>query len=158
MTRLPALGPRGEGWVAIQLVLLAGIGLAGLAGPAWSGDARLVTLAIGSGIGLAGFVLAIAGIVQLREAITPFPYPTANARLLDGGAYRLVRHPIYAGIVAMAAGYGLVTASPLVLGLALVLLGFFGLKSAREETWLSARFPEYGAYRRRTRRLVPWLW
>jgi protein-S-isoprenylcysteine O-methyltransferase Ste14 len=43
------------------------------------------------------------------------------------------------------------------LAVAVVLLGFFELKSRREETWLEERFPDYPAYRARTRRLIPWI-
>ena len=39
-----------------------------------------------------------------------------------------------------------------------MLLGFFRLKSAREELWLEARYPGYAAYRARTRRLVPFIY
>ena len=35
-TRLPSLGPRGEGWVAIQVVLFVLLAVAGSAGPAWA--------------------------------------------------------------------------------------------------------------------------
>ena len=69
-----------------------------------------------------------------------------------------MRHPIYGGIIVGAAGYGLVMASPLALVGAAVLLGFFRLKSAREELWLEARYPGYAAYRARTRRLVPFVY
>jgi protein-S-isoprenylcysteine O-methyltransferase Ste14 len=42
---------------------------------------------------------------------------------------------------------------------ALLLLPFFAAKARREETWLVARYPdEYPAYRRRVRRLIPWVY
>jgi hypothetical protein len=47
MLMLPSLGPRGEGWVAIQMVLLALNGLAGSLCPAWTGEPRLAALAVG---------------------------------------------------------------------------------------------------------------
>lgn len=158
MTRLPSLGPRGEGWVAIQLVLLAAIALAGAAGPAWSGAPRVAGAAVGLAGVLIGAVLAARGVVDLREALTPFPHPRAGAPLVEHGAYRLARHPIYGGLVLGAAGWGLVTSSPLALALAAVLLAFFDLKSRREEAWLMDHFPAYAAYRRRTRRLIPFVY
>lgn len=158
MSDLPALGPRGEGWVAIQFLLLALVGLAGLAGPVWDGAARTVTTVAGLFLLAAGGVLAVRGIVDLRAALTPLPHPRDDARLVDTGAYRLVRHPIYGGLVIGAAGYGLVMASPLALAGAVGLAVFFRLKSAREEAWLEARYAGYPAYRARTRRLIPWIW
>lgn len=161
MSRLPSLGPRGEGWVAIQAVILvaiAGAGFAGLAAPAWAGPEHLATAVVG-GLGIvAGGILAIRGLVDLRENLTALPHPRPNGRLVETGAYRLVRHPIYGGLVLGAVGWGLASASPATIALALVLLGFFDLKSRREEAWLTERYAGYSAYRARTHRLVPWLY
>lgn len=157
MTRLPSLGPRGEGWVIIQFALLGLVGLAGALGPAWAGVPRLASTIAGLGLIVVGLGLAVRGMVDLRRALTPLPHPRAGAPLVDHGAYALVRHPIYGGIVLGAAGYGLLTASPAALAGAAVLLGFFTLKSGREEAWLMERHPAYAAYRRRTRRLIPFL-
>ncbi len=158
MSRLPALGPRGEGWVIIQFVLLGVVAVSGLAGPAWEDPARVVTSVLGAALLALGLLLAGRGLVDLREALTPLPHPRDGASLVDTGTYRLVRHPIYGGIIVGAAGYGLLLASPLTLAGAAVLLGFFRLKSGREEQWLEARYPGYAAYRARTRRLVPFLY
>jgi protein-S-isoprenylcysteine O-methyltransferase Ste14 len=158
VTRLPALGPRGEGWVVIQLVLLGLLAAAGMAGPAWSGSARVVTSFLGLALMGAGGLLALRGLVDLRHALTPLPYPRADSDLVDRGAYRLVRHPIYGGIVIGAFGWGLLSASPLALVLAIATLGFFDLKSRREEAWLLEHHRGYDAYRKRTRRLIPWVY
>ena len=61
MSRLPALGPRGEGWVAIQFALLWAIVATGLLGPAWEGTVRLVT-------GVIGIVLIAGGIALAARA------------------------------------------------------------------------------------------
>ncbi len=157
MSRLPTLGPRGEGWVAIQAVLLVAIGLAGRAGPAWDGPLRIVTGGTGLALLAGGGLLALRGSRDLRAALTPLPYPRPDGELIRTGVYAKVRHPIYGGLVIAAVGFGLLTASPLALGLATALLGFFLLKSRREEVWLMARYPEYEAYRAQTRRLIPWI-
>jgi protein-S-isoprenylcysteine O-methyltransferase Ste14 len=157
-TSLPTLGPRGEGWVLIQGFLLVAIAAAGMVGPAWSGDLRAVTTAVGLILMAAGAVLLTRGIVDLRENLTALPHPKDSASLVETGAYRLVRHPIYGGIILGSVGWGLVTASPLALGLAAILFGFFDLKSRREEAWLAERFPGYVAYRARTKRFLPWTY
>ena len=156
--RLPTLGPRGEGWVVLQAVLLVLIGASGWLGPDWAGPAHAATLLAGAALLGAGGLLALRGLVDLRDALTALPHPRDDARLVDHGAYRLVRHPIYGGLVIGAAGYGLVTASVVALLGAVVLLGFFDLKSRLEEGWLAARYPGYDAYRARTRRLIPFLY
>ena len=157
MTRLPALGPRGEGWVAIQGILLVAVAAAGALGPAWEGAVRVATSVGGSLLVAGGLTLAANGARDLRGALTPFPHPRADAELVETGVYRRVRHPIYGGLVLMAVGWGLLTASPAALACAGLLLAFFELKSRREEAWLEGRFAGYAAYRARTRRLIPWI-
>jgi protein-S-isoprenylcysteine O-methyltransferase Ste14 len=160
MTRssIPDLGRRGEGWFLIQAALVGAAAIAGGLGPAWSGAARAA--GIGVGLVLAGFggVLALRGILDLRENLTPFPMPIDGARFVDTGAYRLVRHPMYGGLILGAFAWGFLTASaPAVVG-AFALAVVLRLKSVREELWLADRFEAYGAYRARTRRFVPWLY
>lgn len=157
MSRLPSLGPRGEGWVVIQGILLVAIAAAGALGPGWGGEIRVVTSIGGGFLIVGGLVLTARGTRDLRDALTPLPYPRADAELVETGVYGLVRHPIYGGLVIMAAGWGLLTASPAALVVAALLLGFLELKSRREEAWLERRFAGYAAYRARTRRLIPWI-
>jgi protein-S-isoprenylcysteine O-methyltransferase Ste14 len=155
---LPDLGPHGEGWFLIQLVLFGLIAIAGAAGPDWSGSLRLAVAGAGAALIVAGATLSLRGVLDLGTNLTPFPKPLAGARLVDCGAYRLARHPIYGGLIVAAAGWGLATASiPALMGAA-VLAGFFDLKSRREEGWLAEKFSDYPIYRSRTRRLIPWLY
>jgi protein-S-isoprenylcysteine O-methyltransferase Ste14 len=156
--RLPDLGPRGEGWVVIQFVLLGALVLAGSAGPLWAGGARLLTAAVGGALLAAGFTLAARGLLDLRQNLTPFTRPKRGAVLVEHGAYRLVRHPIYGGIILGAFGWALFVASPAAIGLAALLTGFFDLKSRREERWLEEHVAGYPAYRARRRKLIPWVY
>ena len=76
--RLPDLGPRGEGWVAAQVVLIAGMGIAGIVALGQSGSltpwggAALVAggVVLVGGVGVVG--LALAG---LGSSFSPFPDP-----------------------------------------------------------------------------------
>ena len=157
-TRLPALGPHGEGWFAIQVMLLALALGAGLTGPAWSGAWRPTGAVIGIGLMTVGAALLLLGSSGLRANLTPFPRPRPGGRLVDAGVYGLIRHPIYAGVSVGTAGWSLVMASPAALGVAALLLAFFDLKARREEAWLVAEYPGYAAYRRRVRKLVPFVY
>ena len=156
--QLPDLGPHGEGWFAAQVVLFLMIFAAGGLGPAWGGVPRTAGVVLGGALICGGGVLSLRGGLDLRENLTPFPRPLERARLVEGGAYRLVRHPIYGGLILGALGWGLATGSPPALVGAAVLAGFFDLKSRREEAWLAEKFPAYDDYRRRTRKLLPWLY
>jgi protein-S-isoprenylcysteine O-methyltransferase Ste14 len=160
-SRLPALGPRGEGWVVAQFVLFTIIAAAGLRdlvghgsitpwGPPFS--------VIGIGAIVVGGGVAGRGIWDLRSGLSPFPRPIAGAPLVEFGAYRLIRHPIYSGLVLGAIGWGLVTGSILAIGAAGLLFLLLAAKSRREEVWLLALHPQYGAYQQRTKRLIPWIY
>jgi protein-S-isoprenylcysteine O-methyltransferase Ste14 len=157
-SRLPDLGRRGEGWFFLQVFLFGAIAVSGAAGPAWSGWLRQATVGLGAVLIGCGGVLSLRGVFDLRENLTPFPKPLPGARLVESGSYGLVRHPIYGGLILGAFGWGLFTASPLALLGATALSVFFDLKSRREELWLSDQFEDYGAYRSRTRRLLPWIY
>ena len=57
----------------------------------------------------AGAVLVVLGIGELQrgQAMTPLPRPRDDGRLVESGVYRLVRHPIYGGLIVGAVGaYG----------------------------------------------------
>ena len=156
MSNLPSLGPRGEGWVLIQGVLIVLVAAAGWSlGPDWSGSVRLIGAILGIALMAGGVVLAFRGVIGLGAGMTALPRPGADAQLVETGAYRYVRHPIYGGLILAAFGWAIARASALAVVLAAVLAAFFWLKSAREEAWLQGQFPGYAAYRRRTPRFVP---
>ena len=157
-SRLPALGPNGEVWVAAQLVLFAIIALAGVRQLAGQGSGSAAAVLVGLGAITVGGFTATRGVWDLRASFSVFPRPIAGAPLIESGAYRLIRHPIYSGLVLGAIGWGLVTGSLVVIGASGLLFLLFAGKSRREEVWLSAEHPEYDAYQRRTKRLIPWIY
>lgn len=151
--RLPSLGPRGEGWLAGQLVLLAAVIAAGFVGPPWPGSTTLVV--VGVVLVASGLGFALAGIVGLGSSLTPMPRPKDAASLREDGVFGLARHPIYGGVLVAALGWSLAT-RPLALLPTALAEAFLELKSRREEAWLVARFSGYETYRRRVRwRFVP---
>ncbi len=80
-----------------------------------------------------------------------------NHELIQRGPYRLVRHPIYSGILLMVLGTAVLAGS---LGAFLALFLCFGglwIKLRQEEKLLSKHFPEYAQYQARTKALVPFL-
>lgn len=159
MSSLPSLGPRGEGWVVIQFVLIGIVLAAAWMEPASAGAIWPLLSTAGLALLIGGGFLASRGLSDLRTNLTPLPHPKDDAELVDTGSYALVRHPIYGGIVIGMLGLALslqavVTA---VVG-TVVLLVFFRLKSGREEAWLVQRFPKYEAYRAHTKRMIPFLY
>jgi protein-S-isoprenylcysteine O-methyltransferase Ste14 len=148
---------RGGGWVLIQFPLLV---LAYLI-PQWTGgpfglDRPLQWL--GASLLALGVLLTVLGMAALGRYLTPFPRPLAQARFRRTGAYGVVRHPIYSGIVLAAAGWSLLWLSAAGVVFALMLGVFFDRKAAREEAWLQRKFKPYRAYQRRVKKLIPWVY
>jgi protein-S-isoprenylcysteine O-methyltransferase Ste14 len=157
-TRVPSLGSRGEGWVVLQSIALLTAGVAGLAGPPWPVRWELARRVGGLALAMAGGALGIAGIRHLGDALTPYPRPADGAGLRESGVFRLVRHPIYGGLLLVSLGWASLT-SPLALVPAASLAAIFEAKRRREEAWLTDRHPGYAAYARRVRRrFVPFVW
>jgi protein-S-isoprenylcysteine O-methyltransferase Ste14 len=118
----------------------------------------VISAVMGAAMIGAGAVLAVRGVLDLRPSLTALPKPRPDGVLIETGTYRLVRHPIYGGIVLAAFGWGLATASLPALVLAAVTAAFFTLKSHREEAWLLDHYTGYAAYQARTRRMVPFIY
>jgi len=122
--------------------------------------ARWPSLRVATAVGaiVAGGVLAGTAARTLGPALTPMPRPREGGSFHEAGAYRYVRHPIYGGVLLMAAGGALLT-SPLATVPAAMLGVLFWGKSRREEAWLAERYPEYPRYAERVRRrFVPFVW
>ncbi len=154
-------GLRGEWYLVIQagLLLLVAFGPRTLRGlPAWTSPYAWLGSLGGSVLLAAGILFAATGAVNLGKNLTPLPQPKKDATLITSGAYRFVRHPIYSGIILMAIGWGLWLHSWLNIGYAVLLFVFLDIKARREEKWLLEKFPEYAAYRKRVRKLIPFLY
>lgn len=154
---VPSLGSRGQGWVVLQLACMAGAAAMGWLAPGPSNDAAML---LGQALIVAGGAVTASALLELRgaAALTALPYPRPEGRLVESGAYRIVRHPVYSGLILATVGWAAVRTSPLALIAAVALAIVFDLKRRREEAWLLTRHPGYRAYQRRTRALIPGLY
>ncbi len=154
-------GQRGEWYVVVQFVLFALIFFVPLLAPSlveWPDPWDLVGVGLGLVLALIGGLTALAGVMSLGTNLAAVPYPREDAALVEKGAFRFVRHPIYSGIILGSFGWGLLTNSLFALLLAMVLFIFFDLKSRREEQWLSEKYADYTAYQARVRKLIPLIY
>ena len=139
----PGFFARGGGWVVAQFVLLP---LVIIPGPLGRGSGHPAAVAAGGALGLTGLVLIATAARAMKQHLTPLPDPNPDAPLLDSGVYGRVRHPMYAGLVLMSAGWALGWAST-GSGLAAVALALvLNQKARREERRLREVFPGYAAY------------
>ena len=79
--------------------------------------------------------------------------------IVDTGPFRLVRHPIYSGVIAATLCLALIKATPTTLaGVVLFALGFW-LTARKEERFLRETLGAegYDSYSRRTGMLVPFV-
>jgi protein-S-isoprenylcysteine O-methyltransferase Ste14 len=158
MSRLPQLGRRGEGWVALQVVLIVAIVATGVLGTAWPSGARSWLVVAAVPIGLCGAYLLVGGIAGLGRQLTPFPKPVEHGGLRRVGVFGLARHPMYGGALLLALAWSLVS-SPLALLPWTVAAVFLDTKRRREEAWLIEQHPDYAEYQTSVRRsLVPFVW
>lgn len=142
----------------IQLGLFVLLALAGTAGPAWGEPWLTAGRLAGAGLIGAGMILAGLGLLGIRDSLTAVPRPVDGGRLIEHGVYRVVRHPIYAGIIIAAVGWAVAAASPAALLVAAGMGVFFDLKTRLEEAWLLEAYPAYAGYQRRVRKLIPFLY
>ncbi len=122
-------------------------------GPHTVGGDPVLTV-VGDGLCLVGVVLLVVALQTIGKSIQIAPAPREDARLVTHGVYRVLRHPIYTAIVLVLAGLVLRGVTLAAAVLAAVSVVFLLVKARYEETLLSAHYPEYEAYRRRTRGVV----
>lgn len=113
---------------------------------------------------IVGVVLTVLGLVfalwarwHLGRNWSARPTIQVGHELVTSGPYRLVRHPIYTGVLTMWFGAGLVNAGFLVLFVLIAFLVFSRIP--KEEANVAELFPnQYPAYRARMKALIPGVW
>jgi protein-S-isoprenylcysteine O-methyltransferase Ste14 len=104
---------------------------------------------------MAGSILGVAGILSLNRSVGLLP---ANRGIRASGAYRLVRHPLYASYLVTHLGYVANNLGTWNIGVMIAALAAQLVRIQTEERLLSAD-PAYAAYKTRTRwRLVPFVY
>jgi protein-S-isoprenylcysteine O-methyltransferase len=121
----------------------------------------------GLGMQIAGLLLVIAGVGLLSWArrslsgqFTGHVQVQAQHRLVQDGAYRLVRHPGYLGYLLLVFGVALGYSSLLSLaaGLALLLPGLVYRMDVEEKLLTETFGDAYRSYASHTKRLIPGVW
>lgn len=151
-------GSRGEWWVIAQFALAPPVALATWLTRAQGDSVSILNMALGLMLAALAAVFVLGGIISLGRNLTPLPRPIDNGELVEAGLYRVVRHPIYAGIILGAVAWALVCGSLIGLVLSAGVFFFFDRKSRREEAWLVERYAGYRAYQQRVKKLLPLIY
>ncbi len=116
-----------------------------------------VVRAIGVALFVAGLGLAVWARIHLGANWGMPMTQKDEPELVTSGPYRVVRHPIYSGMLLAMLGTALAT--ELYLLAVLAIMGTYFVYSARvEEEQMTAAFPAvYPGYRARTKMLIPFV-
>jgi protein-S-isoprenylcysteine O-methyltransferase Ste14 len=114
---------------------------------------------LGLGLYVVGGVLRLVPVFALGRRFSGLVAIQEGHQLLTTGIYRWLRNPSYLGLLLGLAGWDLVFRSALGLLLTLPIVAVILARIHSEEALLLSEFgEEYEAYRRRTWRLLPWIY
>jgi protein-S-isoprenylcysteine O-methyltransferase Ste14 len=133
--------------------LLNLVGIGSLAGTPLVG-------ALGLAIMLSGLVLRYWASKTLGKFYTRTLLVTTEQQIVDTGPYRWIRHPGYLADIGLFVGAGLAALNWIgTIVIAVVILPAYIYRMRVEESMLLTSFGEhYQAYRRRSKRLIPWVY
>jgi len=158
-------GRRSEGgndWV-FPVLLLAGVAMGWVSG--WTDRHHVLAIGgesvryIGLGLFILGAALRMAAMIAMGPRFTVWVAIQEDHRLETTGLYRFVRHPSYTGAILTLLGWALTFRSLPGLLLAATAVPILASRAAAEERLLITEFAaEYTDYRRRSWRLLPWVY
>eukprot|EP00245_Coleochaete_scutata_P006070 TRINITY_DN20199_c0_g1_i1.p1 TRINITY_DN20199_c0_g1~~TRINITY_DN20199_c0_g1_i1.p1 ORF type:complete len:277 (+),score=19.56 TRINITY_DN20199_c0_g1_i1:88-918(+) len=168
-------GKRGEEWVAAQVILcglvlfppsfvadalnFVGLGQLESCGVPVPGIGPFIDLLIGPSTLLTALTFMFYGVMDLGANLTPLPKPTPDSQLVTSGVYRLVRHPLYAGLVLAAAAITKLSCSPSRLLFAVALWQVLERKVQCEEDFLVEKYgAKYIEYRKIVKKFIPFVY
>ncbi len=120
-------------------------------------DGTAVTKFIGFVAMLFGFVGYVASHVYLRGNWSVSNTVKQGHQLITGGPYRWIRHPMYASMILIVLGSGMILDNYLIIGSSALVTCGYVVRARAEESLLRAEFAAYRDYQRKTRMLVPFI-
>ena len=156
-----------EGWpilIGIRLVGLLTLGstIAWIWKPAMFEWASLPVPTGVRWIGVAGFACAVAWLIwmfhSLGRNLTDTVVTRRNANFVDHGPYRLIRNPMYTGVLVTGMSVGLALGTWIVPFATAIIFTLFALRTRIEERYLIERFgDQYLEYMKHVSRFFPKL-
>ncbi len=136
--------------IVFVLVQFLCLGLIAITGPLIASNPVLLAAE------LLGILLGLWAVWVMRIGnFNVTPTVMAGAKLVEGGPYRFIRHPMYAALLLVTLPLVLDSFSLLRLSIWIVLLVDLVLKLRHEEQLLASEVDGYSAYMSRTKKLLP---
>jgi protein-S-isoprenylcysteine O-methyltransferase Ste14 len=114
---------------------------------------------------IAGIILLITSLFVIivtlsnfKQMVTPNPVPRDSAVLITNGIYKYIRHPMYLSALSGLIGLALFYCSYYALILCAAGIFFITIKIKYEETFLTAKFPQYKEYSLKSKKLLPFIY
>lgn len=151
--RSTTLVSAGFGLGLVLPLVFAGLGL-------FPFQMNLVAGLVGLCVMVLGLVLRVWAAAALGGYYSRTLLVTKEQKLVTSGPYARIRHPGYLGSILLWSGFGVLTSNTAALILFPVMfVGIYLYRISVEERMLGEELGgDYAAYRRRTRRLVPFLY
>jgi protein-S-isoprenylcysteine O-methyltransferase Ste14 len=139
--------------VVVSTILSATLHVLVVPNPIWFRAAGLVIVWL-------GIALRVWSITTLGASFRTTVEVDQSQTVVTTGPYHWVRHPSYAGLLVIAVGFGIASASWLFLALCVVLPPLALMRRIRVEEAEMVRVlgEPYLAYAARTKRLIPGVW
>ena len=123
----------------------------------------LYILSVQSIVGLTfivlGYTIAVVALITLRGSYSATLVIRKDHKLITHGIFRLIRHPIYLGIIVVTIGFPVYALSLYGLIIMLVLIPIFLVRIGIEEKMLTDEFGDkYRAYQKETSKLIPYIY
>jgi protein-S-isoprenylcysteine O-methyltransferase Ste14 len=107
---------------------------------------------------LLSLLLSAWAMIIMKFYFNAAPEVLQGATLRTKGPYRLIRHPMYTSLLGLGGAWVIDDFSYFRLLLFIILLINQIVKLNYEEKFLSEKFPEYKDYKKKTKRLFPFIY
>jgi protein-S-isoprenylcysteine O-methyltransferase Ste14 len=153
-------GTRYLNFISLILGISGAAVLNGVSAFFFPGGRTTIVFWIGIGIMLLGFGLRIWSVSTLGESFRTTVETHSDQKVIKDGPYKRIRHPSYSGLLLMCLGYGIAVQNWLSLAVAVLfpLLALIHRIRIEEVAMLASMGSEYEEYRRRTKKIIPWVW
>lgn len=144
---------RGKVLVTIQFLSLAVLVLI-----PYSRPRSLLTDAVGTILIFLALAILLLAARDLRPALTIMPEPKIGAPFITKGIYKMIRHPMYLGVILIGVGLTIMKLSLVGLIFTSFLIIDLKIKHKYEDRLLAEKWPQAKEYQEKVGALFPKIW